>query len=179
MMTHSKFEICPGCGANLPKLDGPTHRYIGASAGCWAIFSALSNAGEPPLTPAPTNALLIDAYAVQHPGQPSAQAIQSVAVHLLALYAVLVKGVAVDRAVWVRQQALREGKTGKRGRFDWLTPPLFSGTLTVADIVKEPTVAARTDRAAQYINLVWSVWSEKYIAIIARWYQEFVESELR
>jgi hypothetical protein len=57
--------------------------------------------GPRALAPAPTNALLGDAYAAQHPGTPSPQAIQSVAVHLLALYAVLEKGVASEMALWV------------------------------------------------------------------------------
>ena len=27
-----------GCGALFPSYDGPTHRYLGASAACWALF---------------------------------------------------------------------------------------------------------------------------------------------
>ncbi len=88
-MKATKIERCPGCCAGLPPLDGPTHRYIGASPACWAIFANLFNAGEPPLAPGPLNGLIGDAYAAQYPGTPSEQAIQSVAVHLLALYGVL------------------------------------------------------------------------------------------
>jgi hypothetical protein len=69
-MHRALLEPCPGCRAPLPPLDGQTHRYIGASPACWTIFAALHNAGEPPLAPAPMNALLDDAYAAQHPGTP-------------------------------------------------------------------------------------------------------------
>ena len=31
---------CPGCGALVPDIDGPTHAYLGASAGCWAAWGA-------------------------------------------------------------------------------------------------------------------------------------------
>ena len=30
---------CNGCGALFPPFEGPKHRYIGASAGCWALFN--------------------------------------------------------------------------------------------------------------------------------------------
>lgn len=26
---------CPGCGARFPDRNGPTHRYLEASPGCW------------------------------------------------------------------------------------------------------------------------------------------------
>ncbi len=173
-MTNTELEKCPGCGVYLPKLVGPTHRYIGASAGCWAIFTALFNAGNPQMAPAPTNALLIDAYAVQHPGQPSPQAIQSVAVHLITLYGVLVKSVAVDNALWIRQRASREEKNRKQERFEWLIPPVFFDTITIADIVKEATAVARSRQATQYVNLIWSIWSQQYADVIASWYEKFV-----
>ena len=45
--------------------------------------------------------LTVDAYAIQHPGKPSAQSIQSVCVHLISLYASLEReiGSALFRVV--------------------------------------------------------------------------------
>ncbi len=173
-MTTIATELCPGCGARLPHIEGPTHRYIGASPACWGIFTALFNAGEPSLAPAPMNALIGDAYAAQHPGTPSAQAIQSVAVHLLTLYAMLKRGVSPEKAVWVRQRALRERGGSRRKRFQWLTPPLLSGSLTVADIVSLPTPQARTEWAKQYVESVWQRWAQLHKATIAGWYDQYV-----
>ena len=79
---------CPGCGALFPPQDGPTHRYIGASAACWALFSAatigspvdasdlISESRVPDSVvqvpavsvPASFDALFGDAYGVQHHG---------------------------------------------------------------------------------------------------------------
>jgi hypothetical protein len=173
----TEYETCPGCEAVLPKVAGPTHRYIGASAACWTIFSALFNAGEPPLAPAPANGLIGDAYAAQHAGTPSDQAIQSVAVHLLTLYGVLERGVAPDNALWVRRRALRERSGSKRKRFKWLIPPSFSGSLTVADIVQAATPTARAEQAQYYVKAVWLLWSQKHVATLAAWYDEFVAAE--
>ncbi|ABU57240.1 DUF5946 family protein [Roseiflexus castenholzii] len=165
------LEICPGCGVALPAVDGGSHRYIGASPSCWAIFTALVNAGEPPLAFAPLNQLITDAYAAQHPGTPSDQAIQSVAVHTLTLYAILVRGVDPERALWVRQRALRGTR---RGRFFWLTPPSFNSTRTIADIVRQSTPEARTTEAQHYITDVWQRWSLLHQQTIADWHEAFV-----
>jgi hypothetical protein len=172
-MTSLNIELCPGCGAALPKSDGPTHRYIGASAACWVIFSNLSNAGEPPLVPSPWNNLLTDAYAAQHPGTPSPQAIQSVAIHLLTLYGVFVRGIAPGNAMWIRQRALRD-KAAQHKHFHWLTPPRFEGSLTVADIVQLPTPAARTAQVQVYVAQVWDLWSQDHRSTVEGWYNRLV-----
>jgi hypothetical protein len=160
---------CPGCGVVLPAVDGPTHRYIGASPACWALYTALNNAGEPPLAPAAVNGLLTDAYAAQHPGVPSPQAIQSVAVHLLTLYGVLVAGVDPGRVLWLRQATLRDRARDPVPRFVWLTPPSFAATLTVAGIVAGPTPQARTGLVRRYVDDVWAAWSPHH-ATVAAWY---------
>lgn len=172
--TMSTLTPCPNCHALLPLSDGPTHRYIGASAACWAIYTNLNNGGEPPLAPNPYNALLVDAYAAQHYGVPSDQAIQSVAVHLLTLYGVLVRGVSPDKALWLRQRALREQKSSKRGRYHWLTPPSFAGCVTVADIVREPTLTARSHKVKEYVEQVWAIWSKPHLPIIIHWYDAYI-----
>lgn len=107
-MTDLTLEPCPGCLAKLPPSAGGIHRYIGASAACWALFTALSSGGEPPLAPDPLLVVLADAYLVQHPGTPSPQTIQSAAVHLLTLYGVLEAGAGPDGAMAIRLAAVSE-----------------------------------------------------------------------
>lgn len=171
-----EVEPCPDCRALLPPSDGPTHRYIGASPACWAIYSAL-NVGEPPIAPASYNGLLVDAYAAQHPGVPSPQAVQSVAVHLLTLYGILAKGMAPDQALWLRLRPLRDGKQPKHNRFVWLTPPSFEGSLTVADLVQPPTPAERAALVQPYVEGVWTRWAQAHQATITQWYERFVLAE--
>ena len=172
----AELTSCPGCGALLPALDGPTHRYIGASPACWAIYTALM-VDEPPLAPTPSSPLLVDAYAAQHPGLPSPQSIQSVAVHLLTLYGVLVRGAAPAAALQIRLRAVgaMDGAKGarKHGRYTWLTPPLFAGSLTVAQVAQGPTAQERATLAERYVREVWACWAPRYGATIARWYDEF------
>ena len=77
---------CPGCGALVPKVGGPTHRYIGASAGCWAAFGEVSEKEYGDFRYARVHGLTVDAYCAQHRGEPTPQAVRSVAVHLVGLY---------------------------------------------------------------------------------------------
>lgn len=169
----NQIEICPDCGAHLSPFDGPIHRYIGASPACWAIFSAL-NVGEPPLAPGLHNGLLVDAYTAQHPGKPSPQAIQSVAVHLLALYSVLVQGADPADALQIRLRALRDATRSRRDRFTWLTPPDLTGGVTVATIAAAPTPAARTELLNALVGEVWARWAAPHGDTVAAWYTEFI-----
>jgi len=172
-MSSVLLESCPNCHAPLPPIDGPTHRYIGASPACWAIYSAL-NVGKPAVAPTSYSALVVDAYAAQHYGAPSPQAIQSVAVHLIALYGVLEQGQPMEQALWLRTRSLRDGKASKHSRFHWLTPPDFTGSVTVADIVNASTPAARADVVEQYVKSVWSIWADFHRATVADWYERYV-----
>lgn len=174
-----KLEQCPDCRVWLPAVEGAAHRYIGASPSCWALFSALVNAGEPPLAPHPHNGLLLDAYAVQHPGQPSSQAIQSVAVHLLALFGVLEAGMAPEQVLWIRQRAVHGEAPERHARFAWLTPPDFTGSPTIADIVAGTTPQNRTERAIAYIQAVWRLWASPHRTTIAGWYDRWVAGTYR
>jgi hypothetical protein len=172
-MNRTGLEPCPGCQALLAPFDGPTHRYIGASPACWAIFSALG-VGAPSVAPSPLRELLVDAYAAQHPGLPSNQAIQSVAVHLIALYGVLVRDHAPADAIALRTRPLREQTGPKRGRFYWLTPPDLSRTVTVATIAAATTPAARAALVDDCVHSVWAAWAPQYEATIAAWYERYV-----
>src|SRR5690349_15169292 len=71
----TELVACVGCGAMVPDIDGPTHRYLGASPGCWQIYGEVL-AGKDGVMP---HRLLVDVYAAQHPGVEGKQSSQSVA----------------------------------------------------------------------------------------------------
>ena len=163
------------------------HRYIGASPSCWALQSALligetSGADLSRHVPRSANlspetaravssigaSVMIDAYAAQHPGTPSPQAIQSVGVHLLALHGVIDRGVTAEHAMWVRRRPLRW-----KGIFSWLEPPDLSRTLTVADVALSPQ-GLRAAQAAIYSGSVYEAWAAPYRDVIAQWYDRYV-----
>lgn len=175
-MSAMRFEVCLDCGVRLPVSEGPTHRYPGAGAACWTLYSALQGGGEPPIAAGPLFPLLVDAYAAQHHGVPSNQATQSVAVHLLALYGILEMGVDVAKVISVRTHSLRAGVSARHARFVWLEPPPLAalGALTVADIAQGRSPQARYDVTARYIHAVWDAWKARHAAQVAAWYEQYV-----
>jgi hypothetical protein len=149
------IEACPGCGAQLERVDGPTHRYLGASSACWQIYSAHLTTGP--------HALLIDAYAAQHPGVPSPQSIQSVGLHLLTLHAVLAHG---SDPMWARRRVLRH-----KGAMQWLTPPAKIGDLTIVDVGADDSLQLR------YITSVYEAWLRAHRATVEHWHATLVAAD--
>jgi hypothetical protein len=88
-----------------------------------------------------THRLSVDAYAIQHPGHPSRQSIQSVGLHLLRLMLQLERALPAQRA---NAAMLALGRHKKS--FHWLEPPASRGSLTVASVLpcegKEEHIAA-------------------------------------
>lgn len=180
------IERCPGCAATFAPYSGATHPYIGASAACWHLHSAVLSGYPPdeevlrdssPLTvaadayrapPGPAS-LLLDAYAAQHHGEPSPKAIQSVAVHLLALHGVMSRQVDPSAALWVRQQAVR-----RKGVYHWLTPPPAEQALSLRHCFPSAGGVQVASRIEAYVGSVHAAWTAAHGAQLARWYDEFV-----
>jgi hypothetical protein len=179
------LERCPGCVASFPRGDGAVHPYIGASAACWGLHAAVLAGAEPaaellltstvapvrvpPLTPhAHAGALLLDAYAAQHHGTPSPQAIQSVAVHLLVLHGVLARGVGADSALWIRRQAVRQ-----KGVYSWLTPPDAEVSYSLRHCFPGPGIDEPCSRD-RYVTSVYLAWRALHLAPLDHWYDTYV-----
>jgi len=178
---------CPGCGALFPNFEGPTHRYVGASAGCWAMFSwtvatggpdatgmvAQSRISEgpmrvPPLSDAPPllECVFGDAYGVQHHGEESPQAIQSVALHLLNLYGIISGKTTQPR--WPIGRAIRT-----RGVFHKLTPPALGSALTIRHLFPGGGVVTPVTRS-QYVVSVYEAWMALHRSTVEQWYERYV-----
>jgi len=177
---------CPGCGALFPPYDGPTHRYIGASASCWAVFNWSVISRDPDATdlvsrsripdtvaPIPTSgedssldALFGDAYGVQHHGEDSSQAVQSVACHLLNLHGIISGHTTVHG--WALARALRI-----RGVFHKLEPPALGRALTIRHLFRGGGVRTPATRT-QYVLSVYGVWMSLHRSTVERWYERYV-----
>ncbi len=154
---------CVGCHALVPDIDGPTHRYLGASPGCWRI---LGEDGARQYTDSryfSVNRLWTDAYAVQHPGTPSPQTIQSVAEHLISLCAIFERAYTFEMAT----EAMRHVHE-RRGAFVWLEPPVSLGAITIVDVAQAPDAATYIKLAHQWAREAWDAWQPHH-PTIRRW----------
>jgi len=104
----------------------------------------------------------VDAYAVQHPGSSNPQAIQSVACHLMNLYAVLERQRPIELAPAFLQRATR-----RKDRYQWLVPPSFEGVRTIGYVLGETN---RLEEAArEWAADAWRAW-QPHRAQVETWY---------
>jgi hypothetical protein len=124
-------------------LDVPAHRY------------------EPSI-----DLLWCDAYGVQHHGDDSPQAIQSVAVHLLNLHGII--SGKTTRARWPIERALRV-----RGVFHKLEPPRLGSMLTIRHFFPGGGVVAPVTHN-QYVVSVYDSWMALHSSVVEDWYERYV-----
>ena len=160
-------ELCPGCGVQLPKVTGPTHRYMTSSPSCWRHYGELLAAQYQEPERMSFHQLVVDAYAVQHPGQTrdDPRAVQSVAIHLMTLCLFLERG--ADPALGTRLHK----HMVDRPVFHWLDPPSTRGQLTVADVATGPDAAAARSLTYAWAADAWAAWGSHH-KTVRRWLDE-------
>lgn len=158
-----KLVRCLGCGGSFPDIEGPTHRYMESSPGCWAAYGEVLAREYNNPAYASACRLGVDAYAVQHPGHPSPQSVQSVAGHLVRLCLFLEHGLDNDRANDAILAATR-----MKSKFAWLSPPSNRGEITVADVDRAITAEHHIALVRAWAKSAWSAW-ESHRAQIQAW----------
>lgn len=86
------MPICRACGGDFPESEAEaTHAYMSSSPECWAAYGLiLEREYSDPKLFASSHRLTVDAYALQHPGDPSLRrAVQSFWIHGASLWMVL------------------------------------------------------------------------------------------
>ena len=157
MPSADKQSACSGCGALVSAADGPTHRYIGATAGCWSVYVEVLAREYSDARYGQLHQLTVDTYAVQHPGTPSPQSIQSVTVHLVGLYLVFGLGQAPHRVTQSIQRL-----TVHKKEFVWLEPPSSMGPVTILDVLAAPDAVEHLRRVRQWGESVWRAWESHH-----------------
>lgn len=160
MNTAPPHIPCFSCGGLYPDVDGPVHRYMRSSPGCWQVYGqVLAREYQDPAY-FEVHRLTVDAYAVQHPGGRDRQSIQSVALHLIRLCQFLEQGLAPEQANAMMQAAARHKAT-----FVWLAPPELLGTVTAADVHACDTLEAHTRQVRHWAHSAWQAWAAHHETI--------------
>lgn len=162
MTDSDSLLACTGCGAFVPDIEGPTHRYVGASPGCWAVYSEVVAREYGEYRYPSVHRLTVDTYAVQHPGTPSRQSIQSVAVHLISLHVVLERSFKPGQAIEVIRAALQYPD-----RYVWLEPPPSLGGLTIVDVSQAKDLSEHEEIVERWAWFAWDAWSPHHDAVRA------------
>lgn len=141
------------------------HPYMTSSAGCWQRYGELLAAQYADQQRMAFHQLVVDTYAVQHPGAGDARAIQSVGIHLMTLSMFIEQG--TDPSLGTRLHR----RMAARSVFHHLSPPTSRGTLTVLNVaVDGPVEAARRETFA-WARDVWGAWEEHH-RTVRQWLTE-------
>lgn len=129
--------------------------------GCWEIYGQIlaKEYGEFRY-PQMIHRMTVDTYAVQHPGKPGRQSIQSVNLHLVSLYLLIERGASGKLA---NESMKRVSENVER--LTWLTPPVPNGTLTVLDVVRAETLDAHAEAVKAWAKNVWDAWAPHHATI--------------
>lgn len=162
---------CPGCQIALENVEGPVHSYMTSSPACWALYGEVLSREYSDPAYMKYHQLTVDAYAIQHPGSPNRQSIQSVAVHLVSLFSVFHGGLAPREATALIKRCCDSSDFGRA--ITWLEPPSQPGTLNVGSVHSAScaTTSSADGHAAAvtaWARDAWNAWSPHHDTV-ERW----------
>jgi hypothetical protein len=153
--TISLLVPCIGCGGLFPEVEGSAHRYLESSPGCASACGELFACHYSDMRfYADVYRLANDAYAVQHPGRPSRQTINSVGVHLIRLCLTFEHNLPSSLA---NDAVLAAGRRKKA--FFWLQPPSSMGATTVANFHGSLSGTEHKALIREWARSAWAAWS--------------------
>ncbi len=152
---------CRWCGALVPDVSGPVHKYVPSVPGCWQTFEQLQADESLRFGYPPVRRLVVDAYMAQHPGDGSDRRDrQSVFVHLAGLCAVLELKIEPNHATDVLRRVLEA-----HDDFPVLSRENGPGELTVLHLVGASDLDDYQHRAEAWASAVWAAWESHHALI--------------
>lgn len=156
-----QWTQCRGCGARVADFNGPRHETMGTSPGCWEVFGeVMAREYENPAYFA-VHHLTVDAYALQHPGQPTPKEIRAVALRLISLRQLLEQGYSIDQVIASKRYAVQL----PGDQFTWLEPPASSGDMTILDVQAATNAVEHCEIVRRWAKSVWDAWSAHHDTI--------------
>ncbi len=152
---------CFSCGAETEKVNGPTHKYLLSTPGCWARYGEVLAREYSDFRYMAVHDLTVDAYSIQHPGQPNPQTINSLNIHLASLYAFFELGLRSSELSEFKQKLAKQ-----KPRFRWMETPLKVGQYNINDVWGTDTPEAHQEMVKRWAEDAFRQW-HAYSANIA------------
>lgn len=157
----SEYIKCFACGAESLAIEGECHPYMLASPGCWEMFTEIMAREFSDIRYWEGHQYTVDAYACQHIGiQEDKRAVNSVHIHLAALYGIFEEGISLHEAPVLRAQFSQYYK-GK-DLLQWLDPPQSFGEYTVFELWDNDDPELHFSIAENWARSVWLSWSHQH-----------------
>jgi hypothetical protein len=137
----------------LPAQDGRAHAYMTGSAAYWAAYGDLLAAQYNDPQRMQFHQLVVDSYAVQHPGTDDPRAVRSVGIHLMTLCLFLEHGADPSLGTGLHKRMV------ERPVFHRVMPPEQRGRLTCLDVPTSGPVDQARSSVYAWANDAWAAWS--------------------
>lgn len=184
----SQTRQCPGCKVILPYDDYPaSDRYGILSPECRKSFDEILVKESEYFGYPPVHRLIVDAYALQHPPCLQRQSalniskrfidasIQSIGIHLLALYCAFEQKKELRSIASVMGHILAN-MAARNEVFENLQSPLNVGEIKVIDVRKAMEALVTLEEynkvAWDWAHSVWLAWAEHHDKV-RQWYQQY------
>ena len=153
-MTVLQETVCPGCGLKMPAGQTTTFRsYYRTNAECWDLYTeVLGTEYSNAILFGQVHQLTVDAYAVQHAGDPHPD--KSVDIHLFGLHLALVKGIRSPYIPPLLQRLATEIDV-----WPHYEPPTDTAPLTVFDVAFCDSTEEHIRMVREWAQAVWESWS--------------------
>ena len=147
-------EKCFACGSSFEPVEGPKHKYMLSSSGCWKAYGELlAREYVNPMLFGAVHRLTVDAYALQHPGDPAdRRARQSVWVHYAALHLALQETEDHSRIPSIMQKLTA-------GTFPMLPPAPTKFEVTLEDVLAQG-VSNHVSAVRAWADCAFNAWAE-------------------
>jgi hypothetical protein len=191
MKTELDDTSCPGCGVVLPRGNYcADNRYGVTSVECRELFDKILVREHELFGYPAVHRLLVDAYMVQHPPRPRMQhalgidkrlvnaSVQSVGIHLLALYAALERQMDL-RSISRTMGQLLNHMDKQKWTFPQLAVPVSLGQVRVTAVYAATYVATDITLTEYECNVrtwaeqAWHAWHAEH-ATVRSWYDRFM-----
>ncbi|MEM9339599.1 MAG: DUF5946 family protein [Bacteroidota bacterium] len=164
---------CFSCGARSLNFEGDGHAYMLAAAGCYEMFNEVLEKEYSDFRYARAHHYTVDAYAVQHPGEPTnSKAVNSVGIHLISLYFLLKRGLPLEKAALVKMEFAAFNKSRKM--VEPLTKPDAFEGLTIYDVWNNDDPAKHVELCQTWAEDAWEAWSAHH-EVVSFWANEFIK----
>ena len=132
-----------------------------ASPGCWEMFNEIMEKEFSDRRYWKGHQFTVDAYACQHVGnKDDKRAVNSVNIHLAALYGIFEEGLILSEATKLRSQFSQYYK-GKE-LLTWLQPPENFGPLTIFEVWNNEDPDLHFEISKNWARSVWQTWSHQH-----------------
>jgi hypothetical protein len=157
-MQNSETVLCFSCGAMVPNIEGPIHKYMLSTPGCWKLYGEILAKEYTQLNYDPdSHRITVDAYAVTHPGvKDERRAVQSVNIHLIRMHYQFEKNCKGEKLLQIIKNAAEN--TELHQSFTWLEPPSFINAPNITSVLFANNIKEHKERVYTWGTSIWTLW---------------------